>query len=186
MNLSKQSSSMKYHIHFFSNHRNRQKGVVLIVSLIFLIALTAVASALMLNSTTDMKMSGASEVQVVANQEAFGAVDELIFRQVNPAAGQVNNFSQPIVTYQDDNQGARDVLFTLTDSNSNGDITGATVDIINNEYMVETACPRTKNANSAQLESCNVLQVQLTKVYGRKNNSTVEVNAGITQKLGKL
>ncbi|MFQ3266042.1 MAG: type IV pilus assembly protein PilX, partial [Colwellia sp.] len=43
---------------------NKQRGVVLVVSLIFLIALTAVASALMLNTTTDMKMSGASEMQV--------------------------------------------------------------------------------------------------------------------------
>lgn len=40
---------------------NKQKGVVLIISLVFLVALTAVAAALMQNTTTDMKMSGASE-----------------------------------------------------------------------------------------------------------------------------
>ena len=46
-----------------------QKGVVLVVSLVFLVALTAVAAALMQNSTIDMKMSGASEEKTVALQE---------------------------------------------------------------------------------------------------------------------
>ena len=62
----------------------KQRGVVLVVSLVFLVALTAVAAALMQNSTTDMKMSGASEEKVVALQEVVSAVDEVIFNQVGP------------------------------------------------------------------------------------------------------
>ena len=82
------------------NLRN-QTGVVLIVALVFLIALTAVAAALMQNSTTDMKMSGASEEKVVATQEAISASDEVIFRQVNAAVGN-NKFALPIVRFKDD------------------------------------------------------------------------------------
>ncbi|MFQ3266340.1 MAG: type IV pilus assembly protein PilX [Colwellia sp.] len=165
---------------------NKQRGVVLVVSLIFLIALTAVASALMLNTTTDMKMSGASEMQVVAKQEAFGAMDELIFRQVQPSNGAVNSFALPIATYQ--NPIPRNVLPSLVSTNVGTDIVSADVRIMNNQYMKETGCPRTLaiNTNSANLETCNILQVQLTKLYGRKSNSNVQVNAGIVQKLGKL
>ena len=52
-----------------------QQGVVLIVSLVFLVALTAVAAALMQNTTTDMKMAGASEEKVSADsaEAAVGA-----------------------------------------------------------------------------------------------------------------
>jgi len=163
--------------------RNKQRGVVLVVSLIFLIALTAVASALMLNTTTDMKMSGASEMQVVANQEAFAAMDELVFRQITSGAGQVNEFILPIVLYQNDV--TRDVLGDLVSTNTDADITSATVGIGSNEFNLNVGCPREKVASGEGQIFCNILQVQVNKVYGRNNNSSVQVNAGIIQKLKK-
>lgn len=160
--------------------RDKQRGVVLIVSLIFLIALTAVASALMLNSTTDMKMSGASEMQVVANQEAYGAMDELIFRQIQSVAAQ-NEFKLPIVLYQN---GARSVLPDLISTNTMADITAASIGIQNNEFNLEVGCPRITNPSSGVI--CNIFQVQLSKNYGRNNTSTVQVSAGIVQKLSTI
>ncbi len=62
--------------------QKRQQGVVLLVSLIFLIGLTAVASALMQVTTSDMKMSGATEDKTTAVQETLGATDEVIFNEV--------------------------------------------------------------------------------------------------------
>jgi hypothetical protein len=159
-----------------------QQGVVLVVSLVFLIALTAVASALMLNTTTDMKMSGASEERVVANQEAFGAVDELIFRQVWPTDGDGgrNNFAVPIVTFK---AGDYDALPELKDNATQRKIATATIGLANNEFVLESDCPHSRSASSTQVFTCNVLRVQVTKSYGRKQNSTVEVNSGIAQQL---
>ena len=74
----------------FITNEMKQRGVVLIVSLVFLIALTAVAGALMQNSTLDMKMSGASEQKVIGVQDAISAVDEVI----NTQRG--NGFIRPV------------------------------------------------------------------------------------------
>lgn len=76
-----------------SPNKSEQYGVVLVVSLVFLVALTAVAAALMQNSTSDMKMSGATEDKSVALQEVISAVDEVIFNERNNA---VNRFGLPI------------------------------------------------------------------------------------------
>ena len=154
---------------------SRQKGVVLIVALVFLIALTAVAAALMQNSTTDMKMSGASEEKVVATQEAISASDESIFRQVNGGTGN-NAFTLPLVRFP------LVVTDTLTKTNTDTDTT-ASIEITNNELALEPDCPHSRAASSAQVFTCNVLRVQVVRKYGRTNTNEVEVNAGIAQQL---
>jgi len=175
------SQRQEYRRDYVGIARHKQRGVVLVVSLIFLIALTAVASALMLNTTTDMKMSGASEMQVVANQEAFGAMDELIFRQVQHGVGQRNDFALPITTFRVD----KVVTADLTSSNAMGSITSASIGLLNNPLVLEHPCPHSRLASSVQVFTCNVLRVQVTKQYGRNKTSTVQVNSGIAQQLLK-
>ncbi|ALO34136.1 hypothetical protein CMT41_04870 [Colwellia sp. MT41] len=181
MTILKRSSHRQYPTSYLGIERGKQRGVVLVVSLIFLIALTAVASALMLNTTTDMKMSGASEMQVVANQQAFGAMDELIFRQVQHGVGQKNDFALPISNFAVD----KSVLADLTSSNADGNITSASIGLSNNPLILEYPCPHSRNASSVQVFTCNILRVQITKQYGRNNTSTVQVNSGIAQQLLK-
>lgn len=154
-----------------------QQGVVLIVALVFLIALTAVAAALMQNTTTDMKMSGASEEKTRAIQEAVSAIDEVIYNQVAP--GMTNEFAKPLVAdnFPNTNQAT---LLPNTKTQST-----AEVDVVNNDLMLETDCPHSKSANSAQVFTCNVLRVQVTRKYGRNDKSEVEVNSGIAQELLK-
>lgn len=153
-----------------------QQGVVLVISLVFLVALTAVAAALMQNTTTDMKMSGASEEKVIADQEVVSAIDEFIFRQVTNGA--VNNgFEEPVATFQ---AGAKDVLAELTSTNKHGDINSASLDLDNNQFHLEVPCPRSINASS-QVVGCNALRIQISRKYGRNKTSTVEVNSGIIQ-----
>ena len=159
------------------NHLKKQQGVVLVVALVFLIALTAVAAALMQNSTSDIKMSGASEQKVVATQEAISAVDEVIFRQVNGGSG-ANGFASAIVLFP------LTVTDTLTTTNTGSDTT-ATIDITNNEYGLEADCPHTRSASSAQVFTCNVLKIQVNRKYGRTGTNTIEVNAGVAQQLLK-
>jgi Tfp pilus assembly protein PilX len=155
--------------------RHQQKGVVLIVSLVFLIALTAVAAALMQNSTSDMKMSGASEEKVVATQEAISASDEVLFRQIN--GGQGNNaFASNMVLFP------LTVTSTLSKTNTGSDTT-ANINIANNALALEADCPHSRSASSAQVFTCNVLRVQVVRKYGRKNTNNVVVNTGVAQQL---
>ncbi len=181
-----------------SNYMNKQQGVVLIVSLVFLIALTAVASALMLNTTADLKMSGASEEKVVANQEAVSAIDELIFSQVNAPTGD-NDFTVPLVVFKKtagdctnsgdntlievDNECVINALDELDKVNEDADVTLATIGVANNEYFLETDCPHSKLASSTEVFTCNILRIQVNRQYGRNSTSLVSVNSGIAQQL---
>ena len=158
-----------------------QQGVVLVVSLVFLIALTAVAAALMQNTTTDMKMSGASEEKVVADQEVVSAVDEYISKQVTGGTGN-NGFAKPVATFKD---GPKNIKAELTSTNKSGDIDAALLDLANNEFELEADCPHSRSASSAQVFTCNVLRIQISRKYGRNKTSTVEVNSGIAQHLLK-
>ena len=160
---------------------NKQQGVVLVVSLVFLIALTAVAAALMQNTTTDMKMSGASEEKVVADQEVVSAVDEFIFKQVTGGTGN-NGFAKPVATFID---GPKNIIAELTKTNKDGEIDTASLDLANNEFQLEADCPHSRSASSAQVFTCNVLRIQISRKYGRNKTSTVEVNSGIAQHLLK-
>ncbi|MDP7592259.1 MAG: hypothetical protein QF552_06075 [Litorilituus sp.] len=161
-----------------TKHISNQYGIVLVVALVFLIALTAAAAALMQNITTDMKMSGASEEKVVATQEAVSAIDEIIFNQVSP--GTSNAFAASVVTFKD---GPKDMSAAISTTNADGDFSSATLDVVNNDLNLEPDCPAAKVASSTQLFTCNVLKIQVNRVYGRNGTSTVNVNSGIAQQL---
>lgn len=154
----------------------KQTGVVLVVSLVFLVALTAVAAALMQNSTTDMKMSGASEERVVALQEVVSAVDEVVFNQVG--LGQNNEFSRPIVG----NFPIVDQAVLLPDTSTKST---AIVDVANNIYNLDIACPHLKMASSTTTFSCNMLNVRANRTYGRTGKSTISADSGIAQQVLK-
>lgn len=143
----------------------KQQGVVLIVALVFLIALTGVASALMLNTTTDMKMSGASQEKVIATQEALSAVDEVILIQTR---GGNNLFTGSV--FPVDGTGV-----AVTPAN--------TVAVIRHTNPMSTIVPCPHNSTPGSLFGCNILRVTITKRYGNSETSSVIVNAGITQDL---
>ena len=175
-----------------SSSIKKQEGVVLVVSLVFLVALTAVAAALMQNTTTDIKMSGASEDKVVAEQELVSAIDEYIFTQVTGGTGN-NGFAEPIGTFKDadGNPIKKPIDFgaggdlPVSNKSGAGEIDSATLSIANNEFMKEVDCPHSRSASSAQVFTCNVLRIQISRKYGRNGTSTVEVNSGIAQHLLK-
>jgi Tfp pilus assembly protein PilX len=154
--------------------RYRQEGVVLIVSLVFLIALTAVAAALMQNTTSDMKMTGATNEKVVATQAAISAVDEVINNQVNIQA--INQFTQGLNIVV--GLGSAQLL----PADSSTDAT-ANTSINNNPTFEEMPCPRAKVASSVGIIECNIFQLQTQRLYGRNNTSTIVVNTNISQQL---
>ena len=158
-----------------SQLKSKQKGVVLVVSLVFLIALTAVAAALMQNTTTDIKMAGASQEKSIAIQETLSEMDRVIFNEVgkvNVAA--VNKFSLPAESFDEPK------ALTVTKA----DITIGSVDIANSTKL-EIDCPPSRSASSTDVFSCNILRVVVERKYGRNKNSKIEVNTGIAQQLFK-
>lgn len=146
-----------------------QQGAVLIVSLVFLIALTAVAAALMQNSSTDMKMSGASQEKLVATEEAVSATDEVIFTQVQKTNGN-NGFSSPIAQFP-----MNIAINNVTNANS-------TISVANANNL-EVDCPHSNLPSSNEAFKCNLLRVVVTKTYGNNNNSNVQINTGVAQQL---
>lgn len=155
---------------------NKQQGVVLVTSLVFLVALTAVAAALMQNTTTDMKMSGASEEKVVAIQTAISAVDEIINNQLN---------IQPISVFA---QGLNNVpLYTSAELLPVTTKTGASASasVINNPLFVELPCPHSRPGDGMSTDeiSCHYLQLNVQRLYGRNNTSNIVINANIAQQL---
>ncbi|WDD97963.1 pilus assembly PilX N-terminal domain-containing protein [Thalassomonas actiniarum] len=146
----------------------KQQGVVLIVSLVFLIALTAVAAALMQNTSVDIKMSGASQLKVVATQEAISSLDEVIFNQVTQTDG-INDFAYPLG------------VFPLNPAVT-ADNTTAQISVANTNNLV-VDCPHSQSASSAQVLKCNVLRIQVNRLYGRNNNSAVQINSGVAQEV---
>ena len=168
-------------------HPNKQRGVVLVVSLVFLIALTAVAAALMQNTTTDMKMSGASEEKVIAIQEAIGGIDEIIHEQVT-GISKDNDFASPIASFNSvkncvDVMDGRKCVDTDIDIARRASITSATIELANNQFQLEADCPHSKLASSVQVFTCNILTIRVNRTYGRNGTSTVETNSGIAQHL---
>lgn len=157
----------------------QQSGVVLIVSLVFLVALTAVAAALMQNTTTDMKMSGATQEKALATQEAISEMDRIIYNEVNRvnangAGNKINRFTLPAESF------TNPVSLTVTKP----DITEGELNVIN-PLLLETDCPPALSASSVEVFTCNVLRVRLERDYGRNYNSNVEVNSGVAQQLFK-
>ena len=166
----------KYNTLLNSKYGNatRQQGIVLVVSLVFLVALTAVAAALMHNTTADMKMSGASEDKVVAIQAAVSGVDEIINNQLNIQA--TNVFTQGLNLVP--GYTSAQLLPASTKTKAT-----ASASVINNPLFEEFACPRSTVASSVGIIECNFLQVQVQRPYGRSNTSNVVVDANIAQQL---
>ena len=133
-----------------NNIASKQQGVVLVVSLVFLVALTGVAGALMQNTTTDIKMAGASDEKVIATQEAISAADETINNQVNVLA--TNLFTQGlnnVAGYTSD-----DLLPATTKTGAS-----ASASVFGNPLFEEFACPRSAVSSSVGVIECNFLQL---------------------------
>jgi len=149
-------------------NQSKQQGVVLVVALVFLAALTAVAAALMQNASTDVKMSGANQEKTVATQEAVSGLDELLYNEITQTSG-TNNLTTQIAN------------FPLSPAVSPADTT-TNVDFAS-PYDLYTDCPHSRSPSSVGQIKCYMLRVEVDKQYGKNNNSTVEVRAGVAQQI---
>ena len=163
----------------------KQQGVVLVVALVFLVALTGVAAALMQNTTSDMKMTGATNEKVIATQDAISTIDEIIDNQINirPADNESNLFTQSIKELTGYDNG--DLLPALTAGVTRKTVatSSPTTAAIENDNYEAVHCPRSRDGTSIGIIKCNIFQVQVTRPYGRGDTSDIFVNADIAQQL---
>ena len=68
------------------NSPNNQKGVVLIIALIMVIAVTGIAVTLMSSSSIDVKITNAAQEREVAENELIGEVQRVISDEANKGA----------------------------------------------------------------------------------------------------
>lgn len=153
---------------------SNQRGVVLVVSLIFLIALTLVAAALMQNSTSDMKMSGATEEKAVALQEVVSAVDEVIYNQIAP--GKTNYFARTST----ENYPMVDQAVLLPSTNTGS---SAEVSVAGEGAILDVDCPRSLEGSSNNVFTCSMLLIEAKRAYGRNNINEIVAESGIAQQL---
>lgn len=156
----------------------RQQGVVLIVSLVFLIALTAVAAALMQNTTTDIKMAGASQEKSIVTQETISETERVIFNQYRKEAGP-SMFSQtitaPVALAVNQPDGA-----PLMPGGGDA-VTGVASNV--NQFSFVASCPRALLGTSSSEVDCTYTRIQVTRMYGRDFNHSIQVNSSVAQEL---
>lgn len=156
------------------NHN--QKGVVLVVSLVFLIALTAVAAALMQNTTSDIKMSGASQDKVIATEDAYTCNDEVIYMSVSKQIGGRNVFANSPLAFN-----AADPSVAIAGCDA---VTESEADItLENPDRLELDCSHSRSPSSVQIFTCNRLRVDVNTKYGRNNQSSIVAVSTVEQQL---
>lgn len=146
----------------------KQQGVVLVVALVFLAALTAVAAALMQNASTDVKMSGANQEKTIATQEAVSGLDELLYNEITQVNG-TNGLTTDIANFP--------LNPPVSPANTTTEVDFAS------PFELVTDCPHSRAASSVQVIKCYMLRVEVNKQYGKNNNSTVEVRSGVAQQV---
>ena len=161
---------------FYYNARQKQTGVVLVVSLVFLIALTAVAAALMQNTTSDIKMSGASQDKVVATEDAYTCNDEVIYKSVSKQIGGRNVFANSPLAFN-----AADPSVAIAGCDA---VTESQADItLENPDRLELDCSHSRSPSSVQIFTCNRLRVDVNTTYGRNNQSSIVAVSTVEQQL---
>jgi type IV pilus assembly protein PilX len=152
----------------FGRLRHRQSGFVLMVSLVMVIAITAIAVSLISSSTMDMKMATAAEDREMATHISRGGNDQLFYDAVNRTVNSQNYFAAFSTTQ------------TATEFNSSQ---GAVSTVIwGSANQVETDCPRSKDPTEGLM--CIYLQATTVKTFGPTDNNQINVVAGVAQQVG--
>ena len=147
--------------------RNKQQGVVLVVALIMLIAITGVAVALLVSSGLDNKMMSSAQEAELALNEAKGAHDEAYSREVNQFGGQ-NQFALDIPV-------GTTLVAKENQPNSVGTITAYSA------ISTPTTCSHSAKGYSAAI-ACNYSRVITDTTYGEVGQ-TIRIQSVVSQKV---
>lgn len=146
----------------------RQKGFVLLMALVVVVAITGIAVTLLSTSSMDMKMATAAEDREMATHIARGGNDELYYNAVNRTVNSQNYFA----------------AFSSTQGATQYNSTHGAVSTVSwaSSVQVETDCPRSKDPTEGLM--CVYLQATTVKTFGPNNTNQVNVVSGVAQQVG--
>lgn len=147
--------------------QHKQTGMVLVVAMIMLIAITGVAVALLVSSGVDNKMMSSAQEAELAMNEARGAHDEVYSRNVNQVGGIQNQFTLRIPVGQS-------LPAPETQPNTAGVVT------VYSAIPEPTTCPPQHSASSST--KCNYHRVSTTTNYGEVGQ-TINIDSVVSQQL---
>lgn len=154
----------------YVNSLHKQQGVVLIVALIMVVAVTGIAVTLMSSSSIDIKITNAAQEREVADNLLIGTVQQVIANEASKGGGSRFLYSRVQVPEKGIDLGdVGDTSNTMTNLNN-----GA----------LDLPCPRRFNFTSGV--SCNMVQVDTTITYGSKSKHTLTIVSGVAQEMASL
>lgn len=154
----------------YVNSLHKQQGVVLIVALIMVVAVTGIAVTLMSSSSIDIKITNAAQEREVADNLLIGTVQQVIANEASK--GGASRFLYSRVQVPEKGIDLGDV----------GD-TSNTMTNLNNGAL-DLPCPRRFNFTAGV--SCNMVQVDTTITYGSKSKHTLTIVSGVAQEMASL
>ncbi|MBB1415813.1 MULTISPECIES: pilus assembly PilX family protein [Pseudoalteromonas] len=149
---------------------SKQQGVVLIIALIMVVAVTGIAVTLMSSSSVDMKITNAAFEREEAENALMGDVQQVIATEATQGGTSHFLYTQAQIP------GGTIELPKIDD----------TTNIMSNlnNGVLDLPCPRKFNFTAGI--SCNMVQVNSTITYGSKSKHTITVTSGIAQEMASL
>ncbi|WP_091988764.1 pilus assembly PilX family protein [Pseudoalteromonas denitrificans] len=161
-----------------NNLKSKQKGIVLVVSLVMIIAVTAIAVTLLSSSSIDIKMTSAAQESEVAIARVKADSVQIITQEKKAAAANNRLLYESGQFPVDPTQG-----LDVTPVNSSSQV------ILFNSNAGPTLldCPIVVNPTPGI--KCNMLRIEATLNYGKhdsngKGKHNVTVSSGIAQEMG--
>lgn len=146
----------------------KNNGIVLVVSLVFLVALTTIASTLMHNAAIDIKIANANQEKMLAVEKAISAIDEVIVLPINQASS-ANYFTHDKDAYP----------YQINHHDVN---TQASISLMNSQsYHVN--CAHSTLPSSINTIHCHHFVVEVNYQYGRYHHQSIIVRAGVSQQV---
>ncbi|MBD55278.1 MAG: pilus assembly protein PilX [Pseudoalteromonadaceae bacterium] len=147
--------------------QKNQQGIVLILALLMVVAVTGIAVTLMNSSSIDSKITVAVQEREVAENELSGNVQKVIASEVGKRGNSRFLLSK--------NQ--------ITDSGLEiARINASTHTIYSrNNGPLSLNCPR--RFDSTQSLKCNLIELSSVVDYGAKSRHSITINAGIAQQM---
>lgn len=148
----------------------KQQGIVLIIALIMVVAVTGIAVTLMNSSSVDIKITNAAQEREVAENELIGIVQNVIAREVARGANSAlfRKKSEIPATGFDMGQVAQESNVLTNVNNGPKDL----------------RCPRKYNFTPGV--ACNMVKIDTTIDYGTKSNHSITITSGIAQEMASL
>ncbi|KZN45594.1 pilus assembly PilX family protein [Pseudoalteromonas luteoviolacea] len=157
------------------NKRNQQ-GMVLIVSMVLIVAVTSVAVTLMSSSTIDIKITNAAQEREAAEAYLMGEVQRLVKDQKQLFGVSKFHFTNGQIDANDDGVHK----FKGQDLNTKIDFELKNL----NQGQLEVPCPRIYSYTEGVV--CNMTELKSSIEYGDQGRHTVTVIIGIGQEINDV